>query len=237
MVSASICEFWWGNNSVHNRYKTGTFAVHYLEATSIPSKRVLKSIPVIANAGQLPEKTSSSSSIVVVFQSLSHVWPFVTPWTTAHQASLSFAISQSLLRLVYWVGDATQPSHPLSPFLLLPSIFPSIRVFSSESVLRIRWPNNWSFSFSISPSSEYSGLISFRIDWFILLTVQGTLKSLLQHQSSKVSVPQRSASFRVQLSHPDMTTRKTIALTIWTFVGKVMSLIFNTLSRFVFLHN
>jgi len=123
------------------------------------------------------------------------------------------------------------------PLLLLPSIFPSIRVFSNESVLHIRWPKYWSFSFSISPSNEYSGLISFRMDWFILLTVQGTVKSLLQHQSSKVSVLQCSASFMVQLSHPYMTTGKTIALTIWTFVGKVMSLLFNTLSRFVFLHN
>ena len=202
MVSASICEFWWGNNSVHNRYKTGTFAVHYLEATSIPSKRVLKSIPVIANAGQLPEKTSSSTSIVVVFQSLSHVWPFVTPWTAAHQASLSFAISQSLLRLVYWVGDATQPSHPLSPFLLLPSIFPSIRVFSSESVLRIRWSEYWNFSFSISPSNECPGLIFFRIDWFNLLAVQGTLKSTLQHHNPKVPVLCCLAFFMVYLSHP-----------------------------------
>ena len=123
------------------------------------------------------------------------------------------------------------------PLLLLPSIFPSIKVFPNESVLHIRWPKYWSFSFSISPSNEYSGLISFRMDWFILLTVQGTVKSLLQHQSSKVSVLQCSASFMVQLSHPYMTTGKTIALTIWTFVGKVMSLLFNTLSRFVFLHN
>ena len=107
-------EFWWGNNSVHNRYKTGTFAVHYLEATSISSERVLKSIPVIADAGQLLEKTSSSSSSTVVVQSLSRVWPFVTPWTTACEASLTFTISQSLLRLVYWVGDAIQPFHSLS---------------------------------------------------------------------------------------------------------------------------
>ena len=119
------------------------------------------------------------------------------------------------------------------PLLLPPSIFPSIRVFSIESVLRIRWPKYWSFSFSISPSNEYSGLISFRIDWLDLLAVQGTLKNLLQYNSSKASILQRSAFFIVQLSHPNMTTGKTIALTRWTFVGKVMSLLFNILSRFV----
>ena len=119
------------------------------------------------------------------------------------------------------------------PLLLLPSIFPSIRVFSSESVLHIRWPKHWSFSFSISPSSEYSELISFRIDWLDPLTVQGTLKSLLQHHSSKVSVLWHSALFIVQLSHPYVTTGKTIAWTRWTFVGKVMSLLFNMLSRLV----
>ena len=117
------------------------------------------------------------------------------------------------------------------PLLLLPSIFPSIRVFSNESVLCIRWPKYWSFR--ISSSNEYSGLISFRIDWFDLLAVQGTLKSLLQHHSSKTSILQRSAFFIVQFSHPYMTTGKTIALTRWTFVGKVMSLLFNFLSRFV----
>ena len=119
------------------------------------------------------------------------------------------------------------------PFLLLPSIFPSIRVFSNESVLPIRWPKYWSFSFNISPSSEYLGLISFRMDWFDLLTVQGTLKSLHQHHSSKASILQHSAFFVVQLSHPYMTTGKTIALTRQTFVGKVMSLLFNMLSRVV----
>ena len=119
------------------------------------------------------------------------------------------------------------------PLLLLPSIFPSIRVFSSESVLHIRWPKDWSFSFSISPSNEYSGLISFRTDWLDLLCVQGTLKSLLQHHSSKASILQHSAFFIVQLSYPYMTTGKTIALTRRTFVGKVMSLLFNMLSRLV----
>ena len=119
------------------------------------------------------------------------------------------------------------------PFLLLPSIFLSIRVFSSESALPIRWPNYWRFTFSTSPSSEYSGLISFRINWFNLLAVQGTLKSLLQHHSSKASILWYSAFFMVQLSHPYMTIGKTIALTRWTFVDKVMSLLFNMLSRFV----
>ena len=119
------------------------------------------------------------------------------------------------------------------PLLLLPSIFPSIRVFSNESVLRRRWPKDWSFSFNISPSSEHSGLISFRMDWLDLLAVQGTLKSLLQHHSSKASILQRSAFFIVQLSNPYMTTGKTIALTRWTFVGKVMSLLLNMLTRLV----
>ena len=119
------------------------------------------------------------------------------------------------------------------PLLLLPSIFPSIRVFSNESALHIRWPKNWSFSFNISPSNEYSGLISFGMDWLDLLADQGTLKSLLQHHSSKASILQCSAFFTVQLSHPYMTTGKTIAWTRWTFVGKVMSLLLNILSRVV----
>ena len=119
------------------------------------------------------------------------------------------------------------------PLLLLPSIFPSIRVFSDESALRIRWPKHWNFSFNISPSNEHPGLISFRMDWLDLLAVQGTLKSLLQHHGSKASILLRSAFFIVQLSHPYMTTGKTIALTRWTFVGKVMSLLFNMLSRLV----
>ena len=166
-------------------------------------------------------------------QSLSHVLLFATPWTVACQASLSITNSQSLLKLMSI--DSVMPSKHLilcRP-LLLASVFPSIRVFSSESVLHIRWPKYWSFSFSISPSSEYSGLISFRIDWLDLLAVQGTLKSLLQHHSSKASILRCSALFTVQLSHPYMTTGKTIALTRWTFVGKVMSLLFNMLSRLV----
>ena len=136
---------------------------------------------------------------------------------------------------VHWIGDAIQPFHPLSSPSLPAFIFPSIRVFSDESALRIRWPNYWSFSFNINPSNEYSGLISFRMDWLDLLAVQGTLKSLLQHNSSKASILWHSAFFIVQLSHPYMTTGKTIALTRWTFVGKVISLLFNMLSRLVIL--
>ena len=127
---------------------------------------------------------------------------------------------------VHWVSDAIQHLILCHPFLLLPSIFPSIRVFFSEPVLCIRWPKYWSFSFSISPSNEYSGLISFKTDWFDLLAAQGTLKSLLQHQSSKASILWLSAFFVVKLSHPYLTTEKTIALMIWTFVGKVMSLLY-----------
>ena len=134
---------------------------------------------------------------------------------------------------VHWVGDAIQPSYPLSSLLLPRSIFPNIRVFKNESVLHIRWPKYWSFSFSISTSDEYSGLIFFRMDWLDLLAVQGTLKSLLQHHISKASNLRHSAFFIVQLSHPYMTTGKTIALNIWNFVGKVMSLLFNMLSSLV----
>ena len=134
---------------------------------------------------------------------------------------------------VYRVSDPFQHLILCSPLLLPPSIFPSIRVFSSESLLCIRWPEDWSFSFNISPSNEYSGLISFRIDWLDLLAVQGILKSLLQQHTSKASILQRSAFFTVQLSHPYVTTGKTIALTRWTFIGKVMSLLFNMLSRLV----
>ena len=167
-------------------------------------------------------------------QSLCCVWLFVTPWTAASQASLFITNSQSLLKLMSI--ELVMPSNRLIlcyPLLLLPAILPSIRVFSSESVLHIRWPKYWSFSFSISPFNDDSGLISFRIDWFNLLAVQENLKSLLQHQSSKASILQHSAFFRVQLSHPYMTTGKTIALTRWTFVGKVMSLLFNMLPRLV----
>ena len=159
-------------------------------------------------------------------QSLSRVWFFVTLWTTARQASQSITNSQSLLKLMSI--ESVMPSNHLilcHPLLLPPSIFPSSRVFSNESVLRIRWPKYCSFSFSISPSNEYSGLISFRMDWLGLLAVQGTLKSLLQHHSSKASILGHSTFFIVQFSHPYMTTGKAIALTRWTLVGNVMSLL------------
>ena len=148
----------------------------------------------------------------------------MTPWTAARQVSLSITNSRSLLKLMS-IESVMPPNHLIlcRPLFLLPSVFPSIRVFSNESVLCIRWPKYWSFSFSISPSNEYSGLISFRMDWLDLLVVQGTLKSLLQHHSSKASILQHSAFFIVQLSHPYMTTGKTTAWTRWTFVGKVMS--------------
>ena len=167
-------------------------------------------------------------------QSLSHVWLLVTPCTTAHRASLSITNFYSLLKLVS-IESVMSSNHLIlcCPLIFLPSIFPSISVFSSESVLCSRWPKYWSFSFSISPSNEYSGLISFRIDCLDLLAVQGTLKSLLQHQSSKASILQCSAFFIVQLSHPYMTTGKTTALTRRTFVGKAMSLLFNMLSMLV----
>ena len=172
----------------------------------------------------------SSFSLSVVSDSFRH---HGLPWGhQGQQASLSITNSQSLLKLI--PIELVMPSNHLNlcrPLILLPSIFSSIRVFSSESALYIRWPKYWSFSFSISPSNEYSGLISFRMDWLDLLAVQGTLKSLLQHQSSKASILQCSAFFMVQLSHPYLTTGKTIALTIQTFVSKIMSLLFNTLSN------
>ena len=174
--------------------------------------------------GKKPEKTTNEreiiydirSSVSQSVQSLSRVWLFEIPWTAARQASLSITNPQSLLKLMSI--ESVMPSNHLifcRPLLLPPSIFPSIRVFSNESVLGIKWPKYWSFSFSVSSSNEYSGFISFRIDWFDLLAVQGTLKSLLQHHSPKVSILQHSAFFIVQLSHPCMTTRKTIALTSW----------------------
>ena len=155
-------------------------------------------------------------------------------WHHAHQASLSITNSRSLLKLMS-IESVMASNHLIlcRPLLLRPSIFLSIRVLSNESVLRTRLTKYWSFSFSISPSNEYSGLISFRIDWFDLLAVQGTPKSLLQYHGSKASILQCSAFFKVQLSHPHMNTGKTIALTRWTFFGKVMSLLFNILSRLV----
>ena len=164
-------------------------------------------------------------------QLLSWVRLFATPWTTARQDSLSITNSQSLLKLMSI--ESMMPSNHLilcCSLLLLPSIRPSIRVFSIESALRIKWPKYWSFSFNISPSNEHLGLISFRMDWSDLLAVQGTLNSLLHHHSSKASILQCSAFFTVQLSHPHITTGKTIALTRWTLVGKVKFLLFIMLS-------
>ena len=187
----------------------------------------------------LPDHKDNTNGSWISFQfssvqSLSRVKLFATPWITAHQASLSITNSRSSLRLIS-IESAMASSHLIlcRPFLLLPPIPPSIRVFSSESTLCIRWPNYWSFSFSIIPSKEIPGLISFRMDWLDLHTVQGILKSLLQHHSSKASILQCSAFLIVQLTHPYMTTGKTIALTSWTFFGKVMSLLFNMLSRLV----
>ena len=167
-------------------------------------------------------------------QSLSHVRLFETPWIAVRQDSLSITNSQTSLRLTS-IESVMRSSHLIlcHPLLLLPPIPPSIRVFSNESALRMRWPKYWSFSFSIIPSKEIPGLISFRMDWLDLLAVQGTLKSLLQHHSSKASILWHSAFFTDQLSHPYMTTGKTIALTRRTFVGKVMSLLLNMLSRLV----
>ena len=167
-------------------------------------------------------------------QSLSRVRLFATPWIAARQASLSITNSQSSLKLTSI--ESVMPSNHLilcRPLLLLPPIPPSIRVFSNESILRMRWPKYWSCSFSIIPSKEHPGLISFKMDWLDLLAVQGTLKSLFQHHSSKASILRCSAFFTVQLSLPYMTTGKTIALTRWTFVGKVMSLLLHMLSRLV----
>ena len=160
--------------------------------------------------------------LFISVQLLSHVWLFTTPWTTARQTSLSFTISWSLLKLMSTAS--MMPSNHHQPLLLLPSTFPNTRVFSNESALCIKWPKYWSFTFSNSPSNAYSGLISLRTDWLDLLKVQGTLKSLLQHHNWKASILQCSAFFMVQFSHPYMTTGKIIALTIWTFVHKVMCL-------------
>ena len=173
-----------------------------------------------------------NKSFVVL--SLSCVPLFATPWTVACQASLSFPISWSLLKLMSI--ESVMPSNHLilwCPLLLLPLIFPSITVFSNESGLHIRWPEYWNFSLSISPSNEHLGLISFRMGWLDLLAVQGMLKSLLQHHSSKASIRQHSEFFMVQFTHLYIATGKTITLTVWTFVGKVVSLLFNMLSRFV----
>ena len=203
----------------------------------VDSENPQKALWVMSNTHWRDKHLGMSFACYKVFSSvqlLSHVRLFATPWTATYQASLSITDSRGLLRLVSI--ESVMPSNHLilcCPLLLLPSIFPSIRVFSSESVLPIRWPKYCSFSFNISPSRKHSPLIFFRMDWLDLLAVQGTLKSLLQHLGSKASIIQRSAFFIVQLSHPYMTTGKTIALTRQTFVGKVTSLLFNMLPRLV----
>ena len=192
---------------------------------------------LISSWGRKSLQDSGTSLPSVQFSSvhsLSHAQLFVTPWTAAHQASLSITNSWSSLKLMS-IELVMPYSHllPCRSLLLLSPIPPGIRVFSNESTLRMRWPKYWSFSFSIISSKENPGLISFGMDWLDLLAVQGTLKSLLQHHSSKASILQCSAFFTFQLSHPYMTTGKTIALTRWIFVGKVMSLLLIILSRLV----
>ena len=191
-------------------------------------------------SSKLPSHNIEQTSLSLLVQSssvqsLSRVQLFVAPWTAARQASLSITNSRSPPKPMS-IESVMPSNYPILcwPLLLLPSIFPSITVFSNESALCIRWPKYWSFSFSISPSNEHPGLISFRIDWLDLFAVQGTLKSLLQHHSSKALILQHSAFFIVQLSHPYMTIGKTIALTRWTFVGKATSLLFNMLSSYPF---
>jgi len=180
---------------------------------------------------RLGEGQSHALSHFSLVQSLSHVQLFGTPWIATRQASLSITNSPSSPKFMS-IKSVMPSSHLIlcRPLFFLPPTPPSIRVFSNESTLCMRWPKYWSFSFSIIPSKEHTGLISFRMDWMDLLAVQGTLRSLLQHHSSKASILWLSAFFTVQLSHPYMTTGKTVALTRWTFVGKVVSLLFNMLS-------
>ena len=191
-------------------------------------------VPILLLSGMWPGKRRWSTAFVQFSSVTQSCLTLCNPWITACQASLSITNSRRSLRFKF-IESVMPSSHLIlgCPLLLLPPIPRSIRVFSSESILRMRWPKYWSFSFSIIPSKEIPGLISFGMDWLDLLAVHGTLKSLLHHHSSKASIVQRSAFFTVQLSHPYMTTGKTIALTRWTFVGKAMSLLFNMLSRLV----
>ena len=212
--------------------------VAFVFKTKVPSllwgPRAVEEISTLIEGSTTCWACSGSWSQFNSVQSLSRVQLFVTPRAVACEAFLSITNSQSLLKLTS-IELMMASNHLIlcCPLLPLLSMFPSIRVFSNEAVLCIRWPKYWSFRFSISPSNEYAGLISFGMDWLDLLAVQGALKSLLQHHSSKASTPSCSAFFTVQLSHPYMTTGKTIALTRWTFVGKVMSLLFNMLSRLI----
>ena len=219
---------WWEEN-FENRYMGRIFCMNKKhEYICVPCK--FSSKGDLSREKNIYSQVDQFSSV----QWLSCVRLFATPWIAARQASLSITNSQSSPRLTSI--ESVMPSSRLilcHPLLLLPPIHPSIRVFSNESTFHMRRPKYWSFSFSIIPSKEHPGPISFRMGWLDLLTVQGTLKSLLQHHSSKASILQRSAFFTVQFSHPFMTTGKTIALTRWTFVGKVMSLLLNMLSRLV----
>ena len=195
--------------------------------TLLPINTSPRSYPLIYNLNNSKEK-----DLYVFVQLPSHVWLFVTPWTAACQASLSFTISQDFFKFMS-IESMMLSNHLIlwRPLLLMPSIFPSSRVFSNESAIHISWSKYWSFSFSLSPSKEYSGLISFKMDWFDL-AFQETLKNLLQHHSLKASILQCSAFFIVHSSHTYMTTGKTITLAVQTFVSKVMSLLFNTLVGF-----
>ena len=199
-----------------------TFIKRLFHSSSLSALKVVSSmylrLLIFLAAILIPACASSSSAFHMMSVQLRHVQLFATPWTAACQAFLSITNSRSLLKLMS-IESVMPSSHLIlcHALLLLPSIIPSIRVFFNESVHHIRWPKYWSFSFSLSPSNEYSGLISFRMDWLDLLAVQGTLKSLLQHHSSKASILWHSAFFIVQLSHPYITTGKSIALTKWTF--------------------
>jgi len=196
----------------------------FSELWTVPSDLVPRVSCLIASSLLIIQFSSVAQLCLTLCDPVNHS----TPGLPVHHQ-----LPESSQTHVHRVDDVIQPSHPLLSLVLLPSIFPSIRVFSNESALCIRWPKHWSFSFRISPSNEHPRLIPFRMDWLDFLAVQGTLKSLLQHYSSKASILWRSAFFTVQLSHPYMTTGKTIALTRWTFVGKVMSLLLNMLSRLV----
>ena len=216
------CSTWLGDWTITSWTHAGNECTHKNKKSELGTG-ILQSLEIRQDGNPNQEVHSVQFSSV---QSLSCVWLFATPWIAARQASLSITNSRTSLKLTSI--ELVMPSRHLilcRPLLLLPPIPPSIRVFSNESTLPMRWPKYWSFSFSIIPSKETPGLISFRMDWLDLLAVQGTLKSLLQHHSSKASILQHSAFFTVQLSHPYMTIGKTIALTRRTFVGKVMSLL------------
>ena len=221
--SLELCQSQFKNHSHSSRTQKVKWLILFAQSTSAKS----------FHHNQKKADTLNHCTTSVQF-SCSVVSDSATPWTATWQASLSITNSWSLLKLMSIVS-VIQSNHLIlcHPLLLLPSIFPNIRVFSNESALHIRWQKYWSYSFNISPSNEHPGLISFRMVWLDLLAVQGIFKSLLLHYSSKASILQRSAFFIVQLSHPYLTTGKTIAFTRWTFAGKVMSLLFNRLSRLV----